>query len=38
MQPTLKLLSVTALLAIATPTYPQKICVFDPLGTQGKIY
>lgn len=38
MQPKLQLLSITTLLAIATSSYAQKICVFDPLGTQGEIY
>jgi TRAP-type C4-dicarboxylate transport system substrate-binding protein len=36
---TLQLLSATAMLAIATSSYAgQKLCVFDPLGTQGDAY
>ena len=38
MQPKLQILSMTALMAIATTSYAQKICVFDPLGTQGEIF
>jgi hypothetical protein len=38
MHPKLQLLSISALLAIATPSFAQKVCVFDPLGTQGEIY
>jgi hypothetical protein len=35
----LQLLSATAMLAIATSSYAgQKLCVFDPLGTQGDAY
>jgi hypothetical protein len=36
---TLQLLSAAAMLAIATSSYAgQKLCVFDPLGTQGDAY
>lgn len=39
MKRTLKLLSVTAMLAMTTASYAgQKLCVFDPLGTQGDAY
>lgn len=39
MKTVVQLLSATAILAIATSSYAgQKLCVFDPLGTQGDAY
>ena len=39
MKTAFQLLSATAMLVIATSSYAtQKICVFDPLGTQGDAY
>jgi hypothetical protein len=34
----LKVLSLATLLALATSSYAQTMCVFDPLGTQGDSY
>ncbi|AXI03348.1 putative solute-binding protein [Aquirhabdus parva] len=33
-----KFFAGAALLTLATSSYAQKVCVFDPLGTQGDIY
>ncbi len=33
-----KITACVALLTLATSSYAQKMCVFDPLGTQGDIY
>lgn len=38
MNTTMKLMAAAALTAMATTTYAQTLCVFDPLGSQGDNY
>jgi hypothetical protein len=38
MKTQMQILSTTILLALATSSYAQTMCVFDPLGTQGDSY